>query len=135
MSPNDIKRIVNCVVDYGWPWQYDDWQSPFVIAEDQSLGHLLYCLYLQECKPDRDDLHVRLDPGHVWDWPIESRDDMPCWTKPESPNMPEWHKYETVSLAKNDYPNWHMYIVAIHPLNLTMEPPAGWVADGKRILK
>jgi hypothetical protein len=77
MSPNDIKRIVNCVVDYSWPWQSydagrqniqdDGWSMP-----RSDLNGLLSELQSFPC---------RLDPNHEWDWPVEAREGMPCWVR------------------------------------------------------
>jgi hypothetical protein len=141
MSPNDIKRIVNCVVDYGWPWQWLT-DEGFETPSDQSLNALLWQITKYHV--------VRLDPNHPHDWPIETREGMPCWALIFEDHKPRWRRFRDRSevferkaflRSANDegletiVDNIEDLITAPHPLNPTMEPPADWVADGRRILK
>jgi hypothetical protein len=136
MSPNDIKRVVNCVVDYGWPWQWLT-DEGFETPSDQSLNALLWQITKYHV--------VRLAPTHVWDWPIETREGMPCWFRYRGDGWSPFYPWERgilmgsvmwTSQESFEYATaMDMQIVAIHPLNPTMEPPAGWSPENKRILK
>lgn len=137
MSPNEIKRIVNCVVDYSWPWQVGytslyhteiDWQPPI----NGDIYTLLADLSVE--------MPIRLDPGHIWDWPIETREGMPCWARYKigmlSGNGDSWFPWKLTNtdfVGVKDPEVSHM--VTPHPLNPTMEPPADWSPENKRILK
>jgi hypothetical protein len=146
MNEQEIKKIVCAVVDYGWPWQYDDWQSPFVTAEDQSIGHLFHCFYLQECKPGYDDLHVRLDPNHPHDWPIETRARMVVWyrvrywTDQHGSRWSDWDISIIDIVKKRSWPyikdeSNDFQFVAPHPLHPDQPPPDDWTPESKRTLK
>lgn len=153
MSPNDIKHIVNCVVDYGWPvqigyegdvndeyWETMEYENvePILVV----MGHIL----------DYDP--IRLDPNHPHDWPIETRESMPCWVRQCYDD--EWSKWGQgivfsdgqIYLIRDpdgisEYvPSWdktdighEIQTCSPHPLNPTMEPPSDWMPEGKRILK
>lgn len=134
MQPNDIKHIINCVVDYSWPWEFyftfsDQegwWQDT---KADPSLERL--CRVIGKGK-----YAVRLDPDHVWSWPIEARATYPSWWRKlnleKRRSWGIWHRNFGEYSFKTTY---ELQNVAIHPLTPTMEPPSGWVAEGKRILK
>jgi hypothetical protein len=143
MSPNDIKRIVNCVVDYSWPWQVGytslyhteiDWQPPI----NGDIYTLLADLSVE--------MPIRLDPNHVWNWPVETREGYPVWALCDGKYRNKggrWMQFDSIEHAR-DYADGQIgvhgidsikHFAAPHPLNPTMEPPAGWSPENKRILK
>jgi hypothetical protein len=136
MSPNEIKEIIRVVVDYGWKWE--------VLLGRNSMGELVYG------KPNDQELDtllfklargegVRLAPTHEWDWPVETRVDMPFWyryryTLNPASTLSPWDR-RRVSEFSIGHIDYEYHNVAIHPLNPTMEPPLDWQPEGKRILK
>jgi hypothetical protein len=132
MSPNDIKRIVNAVVDYGTSWQIWDpvvgaWIGPIT----QSLPQLLHEL--------ARGTTIQLAPKSSWDWPMETRDGMACWYRclftlnPEAEPSPWSRRYISPFAVNNS--DYLYQEVAPDPINPTMEPPLDWSPENKRILK
>lgn len=141
MQANEIKEIIRVVVDYGWPWQVlhaagekidGKWVPKWLGWGDPSLHGLLTVL----ANPLYD---VRLAPTHEWDWPVETRVDMPFWyryryTLNPASTLSPWDR-RRVSEFSIGHIDYEYHNVAIHPLNPTMEPPLDWQPEGKRILK
>jgi len=133
MTPQETKKIVCAVVDYGWPWQiYESWgedmftqDGDWITQEDASFARLL--------KELGSGIPVRLDPNHPHDWPIETREGMPCWRakhlRPTEFHGYDWYKTHVADMV------FKRYEVAPHPLHPDQPPPEDWIVEGKRILK
>lgn len=142
MSPNDIKRIVNCVVDYGWSILIKMHRDENGAFTDQETRVTVFDIILDYLRTNP----CRLDPTHIWDWPIESREGYPVWALCDGKYRNKggrWMQFDSIEHAR-DYADGQIgvhgidsikHFVAPHPLNPTMEPPVNWQPEGRRILK
>lgn len=136
MTPTELHKLLTAVLLYGWPWEigfpafrgeseeYTDWQKP----DNQTPRQLFRALAA-------DVLDIRLDPSHVWEWPIERRTDiLPSWVR----WIPTEHSDKTWT---KEYPHddqwWGVGTqrVAVNPLSPDTPPPSDWKAEGRRVLK
>jgi hypothetical protein len=147
MRPQEIKEIVRIFVDYGWPYQWayiddENWNSSNTYLQD-----LLVFLGDPEVK-------VRLDPDHIWDYPIETRKGLPAWhhwndlagnVKRErvfaySQNV-SFYAGLTDWTTRDDgnegdgIVGVNGFMIAINPIDPDMPPSDSWAPEGKRILK
>lgn len=149
MTPQQIKHIIQVVVDYGWPTQVICIQpdGSYTWEPIDDMDQLLWCLRIES---DISKAPVRLDPTHEWNWPIETREGMPCWALEPGHNAVLWFPayvkepyivYPDGSTAwsgPGHHNDWHIGVlqcVAPHPLKPNEPPPADWTPEGKRVLK
>jgi len=146
VTDKEILKIIRCVVEYSWPWELLGYHTTedlrlkvktWKIPEDHSFGDLLFYLYETE---DEEVPHVRLDPTHVWNWPIETREGMPVWSRYKIgmfTGMPgDWFpwKHTNLDFVGVRDPEFSQ-MVAPHPLNPDTPPPSDWSIEGRRVLE
>lgn len=140
MQDKEILKIIQAVVDYGWPFQRyyisgNDGKLWKTEEKNQSIFTLLKMLSVQA--------PVRLDPDHPHDWPIEKREGMPVWALwefgiPDIDPDNEWKYYGDLRDIEQIGQYEHAglkYTVAPNPLNPDEPPPSDWSPERRRVLE